>query len=186
MTPKDRKRLDGKRLDRKRLGRKSPDEKKMAPVRENRLRLERRSDGQLWASSGNTLCPVWVHRCFPWAAPGRFVSLRDRDEDEVALVRSLSDLDPTSRATLQEVLIESGFVFEIDAIDAVEDEIEIRTFHVRTRQGKRHFQTLRDEWPRELPGGALLLRDVAGDLYVVRDPENLDRASQQRFWAFVD
>ena len=76
--------------------------------------------------------------------------------------------------------------FEIEAIDAVEDEIEIRTFHVRTRQGKRRFQTLRDEWPRELPGGALLLRDVAGDLYVVRDPENLDRASQRRFWAFVD
>ncbi len=171
-----RHRLDATRLD----------EKKMAPVREDRLRLERRSDGQLWASSGNTLCPVWVRRCFPWAAPGRFVSLRDRDEVEVALVRSLKDLDPTSRAALQGVLVESGFVLEIEAIDAVEDEIEIRTFHVRTRQGKRRFQTLRDEWPRELPGGALLLRDVAGDLYVVRDPGSLDRASQRRFWAFVD
>ena len=53
---------------------------------------------------------------------------------------------------------------------AIEDEIEIRTFHVRTRQGPRRFQTLRDEWPRPMPGGGILLRDVAGDLYLVRDP----------------
>ncbi|MGH7286461.1 MAG: DUF1854 domain-containing protein [Myxococcota bacterium] len=150
------------------------------------LRLERRADGQLWAVLGLEAVPVWVHRCFPWTAPGRFVSLRDQEEEEVALVRDLSELEPESRRVLQSALLEAGFVLEVESVESIEDEIEIRTFRVRTRQGPRRFQTLRDEWPRPMPGGGILLRDVAGDLYLVRDPEALDRASRDRLWPLLD
>ena len=150
------------------------------------LRLERGTDGRLWASTGLRTQPVLVRRCFPWTAPARFVSLRDADEEEVALVRDLAELDPDSRAALEASLVEAGFVLEIVAVDDVDDEIEIRTFRVRTKQGPRRFQTLRDEWPRPLPGGGILLRDVAGDLYFVPDPKSLDPASRSKLWALVD
>lgn len=150
------------------------------------LRLERRADGQLWAVLGLEAVPVWVHRCFPWTAPGRFISLRDKEEEEVALVRDLSELEPESRRALQSALLEAGFVLEVESVESIEDEIEIRTFRVRTRQGPRRFQTLRDEWPRPMPGGGILLRDVAGDLYLVRDPQALDRASRDRLWPLLD
>jgi hypothetical protein len=150
------------------------------------LRLERRADGQLWAVLGLQAVPVWVHRCFPWTAPGRFVSLRTQQEEEVALVRDLSELEPESRRVLQSALLEAGFVLEVESVESIEDEIEIRTFRVRTRQGPRRFQTLRDEWPRPMPGGGILLRDVAGDLYLVRDPQALDRASRDRLWPLLD
>lgn len=150
------------------------------------LRLERGVDGQLWASTGVRAQPVVVRRCFPWTAPARFVSLRDADEEEVALVRDLGELDPESRRALEAALVEAGFVLEILGVDDVDDEIEIRTFRVRTRQGPRRFQTLRDEWPRPLPGGGILLRDVAGDLYLVPDPMSLDPASRAKLWALVD
>jgi hypothetical protein len=153
---------------------------------EAELRLERRPDGQLWAVLGPRASPVWVRRCFPWTAPARFVSLRDRDEEEVALVRDLDELEPDSRRALEASLLEAGFVLEIEAVEAVEDEIEIRTFRVRTRQGPRRFQTLRDEWPRPTPGGGILLRDVAGDLYWVREPARLDRRSRAHLWALLD
>lgn len=150
------------------------------------LRLERRADGQLWAVLGLEAVRVWVQRCFPWTAPGRFVSLRDQEEEEVALVRDLSELEPESRRVLQSALLEAGFVLEVESVESIEDEIEIRTFRVRTRQGPRRFQTLRDEWPRPMPGGGILLRDVAGDLYLVRDPQALDRASRDRLWPLLD
>jgi hypothetical protein len=153
---------------------------------EMELRLERSPDGQLEARVGGDARPVWVRRCFPWMAPSRFVSLRDADEEEVALVRDLDELEPESRRALEGSLVEAGFVLEVEGVESVEDEIEIRTFHVRTRQGPRRFQTLRDEWPRPLPGGGILLRDVAGDLYVVRDPKALDRRSLDRLWALLD
>ena len=153
---------------------------------EGELRLERRNDGQLWAVLPDKATPVWVRRCFPWTAPARFVSLRNRDEEEVALVRDLDELEPDSRRVLEASLAEAGFVLEVTGVQQVEDEIEIRTFHVSTRQGPRRFQTLRDEWPRPMPDGGILLRDVAGDLYLVPDPKALDRRSQDRLWALLD
>jgi hypothetical protein len=43
-----------------------------------------------------------------------------------------------------------------------------------------------DDWPRELPGGGLLIRDVAGDHYRFPEARSLDRESRELLWAFVD
>jgi len=139
------------------------------------LGLERTAAGQLIATSEGRRVPVRVYRCFPWSEPTRFVSLRDAEENEVALVSDPSQLDAGSRAAL-----------EIERIEDIEEEIEIRCWRVHTRQGPRAFQTPRDEWPREVPGGGLLIRDVAGDLFHIAAPDGLDRESQRHLWAFVD
>ncbi len=150
------------------------------------VELWRGEDGQLWARSGEGPEAVRPVRCFPWSEPARFVSLRNVEDEEVALVRDLSELKPGSRRALTLSLLEAGFVLEIEAVEEVEEEIEIRTFRVRTGQGRRRFQTLRDDWPQELPSGGLLIRDVAGDLYLVRNPGGLDARSRRLLWAFVD
>jgi len=64
--------------------------------------------------------------------------------------------------------------------------VEIRHWRVDSRQGARACQTRLDAWPRLLPHGGLLIRDVAGDLYQVADPAALDRQSRALLWAFVD
>ena len=66
------------------------------------------------------------------------------------------------------------------------EEVEIRTWKVETRQGPRSFQTRLDDWPTEVPGGGIVIRDVSGDLYLVADPNGLDEGSRERLWAFVD
>jgi hypothetical protein len=167
-------------------GRRSARAGALRALANDELRLERRSDGQLWARRGESERPVRVSRLFPWTEPGRYVSLRDREDEEVALVSDLPALDGGSRKALEHALCEAGFVLEVEGIVAIEEEIEIRTWKVRTRQGARSFQTLRDEWPREMPDGSLLIRDVAGDLYRVSDPGSLDRGSRDLLWAYVD
>ena len=150
------------------------------------LRLERGSDGQLWAHRQERSTAVVVVRCFPWSESDRFISLRDNDDAEIALIEDPRDLDRASREALELTLAVAGFVFEIERVLSCDEEVEIRTWEVETRQGARRFQTRRDDWPRELPGGGLLVRDVAGDLFVVAQPEQLDRKSQQLLWAFTD
>ena len=150
------------------------------------LTLERRSDGRLWATRGSAKRAVWVRRCFPWSEPARFVSLRDDEEREFALVRDPAELDAASRHVLEEAMAAAGFVFEVTRVTAIEEEVEIRHWRVETRQGTRSFQTRLDAWPRLLPHGGLLLRDVAGDLYHVTDPSALDKRSRALLWAFVD
>ncbi len=148
--------------------------------------LERRADGQLWVGQGGAFRQVRVTRCFPWSAPGRFISLRDEQRSEVALIADPAMLDTRSRELLEEALVEADFVFVIEAIDAVTEETEIRCWSVITQQGPRRFQTRRDEWPRPVPGGGLLIRDVAGDLFHIAAPEQLDAHSRKLLWAYVD
>ena len=150
------------------------------------LTLERRSDGQLWAEHQGSSEAVRVHRCFPWSEPGRFLSLRNGDGEEFALVEALDDLDAPSRRVLESAIAEAGFVLDVTRISEVEEEIEIRTWKVETRQGPRSFQTRLDDWPSEVPGGGIVIRDVAGDLYHVADPAGMDERSRTWLWAFVD
>lgn len=149
-------------------------------------RLERRIDGQLWLTTGGQVRAVRVARCFPWSSPGRFISLRDEERYEVLLISDPSALDPGSRETLENALVEADFVLEIEAIESIDEEIEIRCWDVRTRQGQRRFQTRRDDWPRVVPGGGILIRDVAGDLFYIAAPDALDARSRQLLDVFVD
>ena len=148
--------------------------------------LERRADGRLWAGQGPAARPVVVRRCFPWSESNRWISLRDDDQKEVALVEDPALLPEVSRTALLDALAEAGFVFEVTRVMQVEEEVEIRHWRVDTRQGARTFQTRLDDWPRALPGGGFLLRDVAGDLYRLPEPARMDRKSRELLWAFVD
>lgn len=150
------------------------------------LRLERRADGQLWAEHDGDRRPVSVRRCFPWSEPTRYVSLLDDEKKEFALVPDVRTLEPESREAVEAALAEAGFVLEIERIESVEEEVEIRTWSVETRQGPRTFQTRLDDWPREVPGGGFVIRDVAGDLYHVEDVARLDEKSRSLLWAYVE
>jgi hypothetical protein len=150
------------------------------------LLLERRGDGQLWAITNGATSPVRVHRCFPWSEPDQYLSLRDHENREVALVTRMEDLEDESRKALSASLLEAGFVLQVTRIVEVDEEVEIRTWKVETEQGFRSFQTKLDDWPWEVPGGGIVIRDVAGDLYHVTDPEAMDEKSRNWLWAFVD
>jgi hypothetical protein len=112
--------------------------------------------------------------------------LQDADEKEFAFLRDPADLDARSRAALERALAVAGFVFEVTRVLEIDEEVEIRHWRVETRQGPRAFQTRLDDWPRTLPHGGLLIRDLAGDLYHLGRPEALDRHSRDLLWAFVD
>jgi len=150
------------------------------------LRLEWRADGSLWAMRGDEERAVSVRRAFPWTEPTRHLSLRDADEEEFALVKDPAELDARSRAALEQALAVAGFVFEITRVLEIDEEVEIRRWRVETMQGARTFQTRLDDWPRTLPHGGLLIRDLAGDLYHLSAPGQLDRHSRDLLWAFVD
>lgn len=150
------------------------------------LLVERRVDGRLWAGREGESVPVRLVRCFPWSAPSRMLSLRDEDDEEVALVAELSELDDESRDALTEALLEAGFVLEIVEVLEIEEDVEIRRWKVRTRQGLRSFQTALDSWPRDAPDGGVLMEDVAGDLFRIPPAEELDPKSRKLVWAFLD
>lgn len=150
------------------------------------LRLERRADGRLWAVRDGEERPVSARRLFPWSREGDHISLRVPENEEFAVLCGEEGVDGSSRHALDDAVALAGFVFEVTRVLAVKEEIEIRVWRVRTRQGTRAFQTRIDEWPREVPGRGMLIQDVAGDLYHVPEPSALDRVSQELLWAFTE
>jgi hypothetical protein len=156
------------------------------PSTKAQLALRTSSDGRLLARIEGKWIPVRLRQCFPWSEPGRHVSLRDDSDEEVALIEDPASLAPESGRALERALAEAGFVLEVTRVLDVEEEVEIRQWTVETKHGRRSFQTHLDDWPRALPKGGLLIRDVAGDLYRLPAPQTLDARSRELLWAFVD
>ena len=150
------------------------------------LSLHRGDDGRLVAVIDGDPVSVKLRQCFPWSEPHRFLSLRNDEDEEIALVEDPAALDDESREALERALAEAGFVLDVTRVLSIDEEVEIRHWTVETAQGGRTFQTHLDEWPRVLPGGGLLVRDVAGDLYRLLAPERMDAHSRELLWVFVD
>lgn len=150
------------------------------------LSLEIDESGQLFAYVDDAPAPVRVRQCFPWSEPHRHLSLRDASDREIALVDDPATLDAASRRAIERALGIAGFVLEVTRVVEIDEEVEIRQWSVETTSGSRSFQTHLDEWPRALPDGGLLIRDVAGDLYKLGAPQTLDRRTRDLLWAFVD
>jgi hypothetical protein len=151
------------------------------------VRLERRNDGRVWLlRPGVEAVPVMVRRPFPWTAPNRFLSLADSEENEILLIANPEDLDADSRKVLEAEAREIGFILEIESVDEIVTEYEIRNWKVRTRQGSCVFQTKRDEWPIPLRQGGYLIRSIDGNVFHVRELEELDEKSQKILWAYID
>ena len=149
------------------------------------LELKGAGDGRLFAIVDGVAVPVRLRQCFPWSEPHRHLSLRDEDDEEVALVEDPATLGEESRRAIEHALAEAGFVLQVMRVVSIEEEVEIRQWKVETRHGPRSFQTHLDDWPRVLPMGGLLIRDVGGDLYLLAAPGEMDRRSKELLWAVV-
>lgn len=148
--------------------------------------IRRSEDGQLFVHREDEAVPVSTRPCFPWSAPRRFISLRDRDNREVLLVDRIEDLDTESAGALVQALAEAEFTLEITRIHSVDRRFEMRIWKVDTTHGPRTFEIRIDDWPRVLPNGGLAIADLAGDLYTVSDQKQLDERSRRLLFAYAD
>jgi hypothetical protein len=150
------------------------------------ITLQIKDNRQLYVVDGDSETAVIPRRCFPWQHPEGFIALMDKEKKEVALVRSLDELDADSHAALRQMLDLMGFTLQITQIHSIVKEIEIRNWKVETNQGSRTFQTELDEWPRKISGDRYLIRDVCGDLYSVDNEADMDKKSRDLLWRLLE
>lgn len=123
---------------------------------------------------------------FPWSHPNAFVSICDKEGKELLLLESLDQLAESSREALLRALAERRFVLEVKSIQSVREEGDLRVWNVLTQEGERKFLTKLDQWPQALSDERVLITDVAGDIYEVKNLAQLDKRSQKLLWALVD
>jgi len=142
--------------------------------------LRRNGRGDIEAQvNGKTVVNVKVARCFPWSLKDRYISIRDKDGKEVALLESASGVDALTQAILEQELRDHCFVPKILKIRSHQSEFDVVTITAETDRGEVSFQIRSRDDVRTLSAKRALFRDVDGNIYEIEDISQLDRASQR-------
>ena len=143
--------------------------------------LCRNERGQLVFRAAADAAPiedVRIVRCLPWSDPGRYIAVRNKDGEEVHLYPSLDAIDDETRALIDQELGQQEFLPRIVGIDAVDDRHEVMTWSVRTDRGPIDLMIKDADDIRHFDDGRVLIRDHAGGVFQVADPDRLDARSR--------
>ncbi|MYM82333.1 DUF1854 domain-containing protein [Duganella sp. FT50W] len=118
-------------------------------------------------------------RAFPVQAPEDGISLLNTDGKEVAWIDMISDLPPAIGALVAEELGGREFMPEISRINSVTSYATPCTWSVATDRGDTEFVLRGEEDIRRLTVDTLLISDIHGIHYLVRDLRELDKHSKK-------
>jgi len=145
-------------------------------------RVERNGGGDLVLhlhGSDEPVVGVVLARCFPWALPESYISVRSGDGHEIVLLKTLDELDPISREIVEAELRNKIFNPKILRILEYKHEFGISSITAETDRGRAVFQFRGRDDVRFLSATRLLFRDADGNTYELPDTRLLDPASQK-------
>jgi len=121
-----------------------------------------------------------VARCFPWSLPDGYISVRDGEGREIALLDSLEELDPDSRDVVVEEIRHKVFHPKIIRVISCRMEFGITSISAETDRGEVTFHVGSREDVRMLSSTRALFHDVDGNTYEVADMDALDPESRRK------
>jgi hypothetical protein len=132
--------------------------------------LRNADDRVVMIRDGEALALGNVMSAFPLTGPGKMVSVRDEEGEELGVLDDIHALDAESRQVLREELERSYFMPRITDILDVREELSVVTWEVETNRGFRtfHVRHVRQN-VRKLGRRRLVIKDVDGNRYEVKD-----------------
>jgi len=152
-----------------------------------RFELGRAASGRLTMTDaeGRVHEGVTAVRAFPVAAPDEGFALVNAEGRELVWFDRLSDLPPRTRALVEEELAAREFMPEIRRLKRVSSFATPSSWDVETDRGDTTLVLGGEEYIRRLGRGALLIEDVDGIHYLIRDLGSLDRISRKLLDRFL-
>jgi len=118
-------------------------------------------------------------RAFPVQAPEDGISLVSTDGKEVGWIDRIEDLPAAAGALVREELTGREFMPEIARINSVTSFATPCTWSVATDRGETEFVLRGEEDIRRLTVDTLLISDIHGIHYLIRDLRELDKHSKK-------
>ncbi|WP_025917742.1 DUF1854 domain-containing protein [Herminiimonas sp. CN] len=150
--------------------------------------IERNAFGKLVFSApgeGQSHVGVVPVRAFPIAAPDNGIAVVSSDGRELAWIEQLSDLPETVRILLEQELASREFLPQILQIRHVSAFATPSTWQVCTDRGDTRFVLKGEEDIRRIGPDGLIIADSHGVQYLVRDLQQLDKASRKLLDRFL-
>jgi len=123
---------------------------------------------------------VGVVRAFPLSDRNRFYSVRDGGENEIGLIVNPTDLNAENQNLIDEDLQRRYFIPSVKKIISAKERFGTVDWTIETDRGVCRFttQNLRENVQRPT-AGRIILNDVDGNRYDIRNVDDLSRESQE-------
>jgi len=148
------------------------------------------NDIEFYISQGKLLClkykgedigRVSVKRMFPFEFESEYIAVSNENysrndiENEIGIIRNLNSLSVNQKELLEDELRKRYFIPEITEVEFVKEEYGNVSFKVNTTSGKREFViTDMGSNIKKLGNERIMLTDVFGNRYYIKDINNLD------------
>ena len=141
----------------------------------------------LTLSDGTVIEELEPRRLFPVTNKESYITLLDKDEKEVALVRDLLTLDPDSAAALRDCFAEYYRIPEITRLLESSDKFGSLTWRVETDRGTVTFRIRnRHSDIKSFHGtNRILIRDTNDNRYEIADYTTLDAPSRHLLFSYL-
>lgn len=137
----------------------------------------------------NTYDRVKICRALPYKAPDEYICIIDRNGHEIGILRNIKDLSKENEQNVRSELAKIYYCPTVTKIVSVKDRMGYQYFEVLTNAGKREF-ALRDasrniRYISSEKKGAVQIRDIDGNRYIIENFENFDKQSRKKIEAYL-
>lgn len=129
---------------------------------------------------------VFLHRCFPNELTEEYISVLDRDNNEIGVIRNITDFPEDVQALLRKELVRKYHVTAIKEIRSVNEKYGYSYWKVKDAAGDREF-TVRDTYRSitKISADRISVTDVDGNRFEIPSLEALDRKSRKKIDMFL-
>jgi len=129
---------------------------------------------------------VFLHRSFPNEMTENYISVLDRDNNEIGMIRDINDFDETAKELLRRELKRKYHVFTIKKISSVKEKYGYSYWNITDETGEREF-TVQDTYKSitKITSERVCVTDIDGNRYEIPSLSALDRRSAKRIEIFL-
>lgn len=144
----------------------------------------RNEDGQ---TEEKTYDRVFLHSAFPFDMPEDYISVLDRDQKEIGMIRSVAALSPETAEILRGELRRKYYAPVIEKILSVKERYGFSYWRVVLKNSGEYAFTVQDTYRSMLrvDHTHLFILDVDGNRFEIPDTDALDRASYKRIELYL-
>ena len=135
---------------------------------------------------GSIIDDLEPKRLFPFSNTSMYISLLNKNEKEIALVRDLNEIDEESRKVLDECFREYYMIPKITHVYSCEDRNILLVWDVETDRGRISFRIrscLSDI--KSLGNGRVIIRDSNDNRYEITNYDELDSHSKRLIFSYL-
>ncbi len=129
---------------------------------------------------------VWLHRSFPFDRPNEYISVQNKDQEELGLIKNISDFDDGTQKVINDELERKYYTPNVLKIITLKETRGFSFWKVMTDTGEQNF-TLQDTSKSIVRIGEdrAFIFDICGNRYEIKSLSALDKNSYRKLELYL-